>query len=81
MNVDEALVIVTRKFPDRSVISGYDYSSMFVFNTVKNGEKSTTGMKMKFDTAYAVDKVTREVTGFNPMHMPPNEYKNGRQVL
>lgn len=81
MTVPEARKIFVRKFPQLKIVSGVEYASIYVFNAIRKDQKLGTGMHTQFDTLYSVDKKSGEIMSFNPLHMPIEEYKQGKKLF
>lgn len=80
MTLQEAIKILTKKFPNRKIIAAYEYDSVFVFSLVSKNSKIDTDEGL-FDCQTSVDKKTGEILTFQPWNISANEYKQGKKVM
>ena len=63
------------------VLSCYEYDSCFVFEAVTSEHAGTEAQHMVFDSTFAVNKTSSEITPFKPFSIPADEYKRGKKIL
>ena len=77
MTANDAYYELIKVYPQFNIISCYEYDSRFVFEINQNGVDSD---KPEFDSLMSVDKTTGEVSMFNPMDIPLDEYEAGVRI-
>lgn len=63
MDIYEAYEILKKRFPNTNPPEGFEYKDLFIFNT------SPIGIGLP----YAVNKDTKMISVFNPLHADPGE--------
>lgn len=80
MNVQESYKKLTEKFPERIVLSCYEYESCFVFQVVDKKYADVENANEVLDSLFSVDKKTGEIAAFKPFNIPADEYKRGKRI-
>lgn len=80
MIVQEAYRKFTQQRKDLVVESCHEYDSCFVFQAVPREYASVKEAGEVFDSLYAVDKNSGEITPFKPFDMPLDEYNRGKRI-
>lgn len=79
MTVEEARTIFKNKYPNKDIVSCYEYDSLYVFNTKPKNITSNNGILL--DQSFAVDKKSPIVSTFQPFNIPIDEYRRGKRIL
>lgn len=79
MTLEEAVKIFQSKFPDKKIIEGFEYDSLFVFSAINKNTKVGDGEF--FDCQTSVDKKTKKLLTFQPWNISIEEYKRGKKVI
>lgn len=79
MNSKMAYEIVCKKYKGHKIIRCFEYDTIFSFQIVpKDLDESEYGMHL--NGLVSVDKKTGDIKTFNPMQIPIEEYRNGREI-
>lgn len=62
------------------IVKGYDYDSLYVFETAPKGLKQFASDKPLLDSLVAVDKISGRPRVFKPFDISPEEYRKGEQI-
>lgn len=62
-----------------TVVSCYEYDSVFVFNAVRD-KVNVNGTRPVIDSLYSVDKKTGKVLLFKPFNITVDEYRRGKEI-
>lgn len=81
MSTQEAIKVFVEKCPDLRLVSGFEYTSMYVFNAAPKGRELAHRKNPTFNTLYSVNKTTGEIGVFNPRNMPLDEYRAGKKLF
>lgn len=79
MELQEAIQLFKAKFPDRKIISGYEYDSLFVFSVVS--KETSVENEEFFDCQSSVNKKTGEILTFQPWNISIDEYRRGKKIM
>lgn len=79
MKVKDAINKFLEKFPDKKIIEGYEYDSIFVFSAVS--QETEVGDEPFFDCQFSVNKETGKISTFKPFFITIDEYKNGKKLF
>ena len=73
MKLEEALDIISDKYPDFNILSVVDYDNFYVFSIVPKSH-NTNQDGTWFGGLIAVDKVKKITLNFNPLLHDPSAY-------
>lgn len=73
--------IIETKFPEFKIVSAYEYKDIVVYNLVPNNYIEFGTNFPLLDSAYSINKKTKQIDVFLPLNMPKEEYLNGKKIL
>jgi hypothetical protein len=80
MTVNESYKKFMSEYEKLTVLSCYEYDTCFVFEAVSDNFVDTEAQNMVFDSQFAVNKSSGEITPFKPFDIPIDEYKRGKRI-